>query len=520
MRFVLHYVRRRKWMIKQINRRQMLFVRHYFYFLSEKTRIRLQVFGQFCGIILLTAIIAFVFLNIFAPLGITIQYTMGQDNNNISTIGPSNRVSTIMLNGQKVTKTNNDLVYFTTDIPFNFDSATVKIWYKNSNPDQTFSVGFQDQENWDYDIKPFDVPFFNTLTWEKSGSNPILYQRKQAYKSAGAFLQNPPKNAIIGTFDIDNTDIGDTSKTRIADYQPSKKNTIITAPLRGKHVIYAYLDQEPFHMIIQKQDLNWYAGADPMTVSIYKGNSLVDQVTEPDDGITVASSKIGNIQKIDIDSSSSGFPQSGVYKIVINADEDTIIKSITTNLHKLVFQGSLFLAGNNQVYPGVNDSSSATTVYTNALSLSAMTYHVAGEQQITVDNQILNLNSTQYPQTITPSNNLSEIIVPKNDVILDGFQGYFAFSRGQFFLPTKYHVLPITSDYDIPLTDYILTDYSPSYKEAGWQVNEQTFDLHSAYINNNNLSWIIEAPQLKERNNTLLIKNIQVTFHKNGWAGV
>src|SRR6185437_807582 len=99
-----------------------------------------------------------------------------------------------------------------------------------------------------------------------------------------------------------------------------------------------------------------------------------------DDGITDASHKVLPPTDITIANPGPGLPETGIYKIVIDDNSDTVIKSIRTNLHKIVFAQSIFPIANRSAYYGVVSSTSATTVYTNALSLSALTYHTPGEQ--------------------------------------------------------------------------------------------------------------------------------------------
>lgn len=499
---------------------------HFFYrrrYLKEipipfdlKTIRRAKNAGQFIGVVFLTAIIAFTFFNNVTPLGLTVTYDLSQNTNGMSQLTPMNRVSQTKYYGQPVTKIINDLVYFTTDMPFTFDTATVKVYFKNASPNQTFSLGFQDQSGWHYNVVPYDAPFINSLKWTHSGNEPILYQRKQNYSTADTFLSNPPRDAIIGIFNYDN-DIGNNSQIHLSNYNPQNSITTIPTPFRGSVVMYAYLDKEPFHFAVEKQDLNWYPDPDTVTVSVYKDNNLLYQTTAQDDGITNGSRKILPPTKLAVNNPSNQPPTSGIYKIVINANQDTIIKNIRTNLHKLVFQGSIFLAGNQAIYKGVIASTSATTVFTNALSLSALTYHNSGEQQIMVGDESLNLNTLQTPATIKPPDVLSKVIVPQNDVILNAFQGYFSFTPDQFFIPSKYYVMPVTSKDDVAMVDYILSNYVPSHYENGWQVNEQTFDLSTAYTTNNKLNWIIEAPRLKENNRSIIIRDIHVTLHKKGW---
>lgn len=493
-----------------------IYIKEFPFHLNKKAMQRVRILGEFLGVILLTAFIAYILLSNFAPLGVTTEYNSLNDHKDISELGPKNRVKTEINNGSIIYHQFHDLIYFNTNMPFPFETAKVRITFKNTDPTQTLSVGFQDQELWHYNTKALDVPFLNNLSWKKDGDNPILYQREKHFDSVDAFLANPPKDLLIGTYAYE-PGFEKSLDTQLNDYSPASQATIIDTPLRGKHTIYAYLKNEPFKMTIQKQDLNWYEDPDVMTIKVYKDRDLVFQTTADDDGIIDNSKKVLTPQEVTIKNPGSDLPESGIYKIVIEGNGDSIIKRITTNLHKLVFAGSLFPMGNHDVYPQLIASTAATTVYTNALLLSAMSYHNAGLQKIQVGNQFLDVDTIKINKSITPPDPITQIILPKNDVLLNGFQGYFAFAENQFFLPTPYRIVPLTNKEDTEMVDYILTSYHPARKIDDWQVNELTFDIRSAFIKNGRLSWIITAPGLKDNNHEILIKNIDITFNKKPW---
>ena len=48
-------------------------------------------------------------------------------------------------------------------------------------------------------------------------------------------------------------------------------------------------------------------------------------------------------------------------------------------------------------------------------------------------------------------------------------------------------------------------------------MQERTFDLDSAVVKNGKLSWLIKALKLKDNEEGVMIKDIQVTFHKKPW---
>jgi len=492
-----------------------IYIKEFPFHLNEKAKQKVRNFGQFLGILLLTAFIAYILLNNFAPFGIVMTYSLQTTPKDISQPGPKGRVKIETHNGQIIIHQLHDLVYFSTKMPFLFDKAKVRITFKNPNPDQTISLGFQDQGTWHYANKPLDVPFLNTLNWNRIGTNPILYQKEKHFNSVNDFLHNLPTNALIGTYAYDN-DLINVSST-LQNYKPSPEDTIINTPLRGRHILYVYLHNEQFHMTIEKQDLNWYEDPDPMTIKVYKDRALVYQVNADDDGIEDNSRKILPPEAITIKNPGPNLPENGVYKIVIDATADTIINKITTNLHKIVFANSLFLVTNSDAYGTIVASTTATTIYTNALLLSASTYHREGLQDVTVGDQIMHITGVKDIYSITPPEDVTKIVIPKNDVALTGLQGYFAFSPEQFFQPTPYHTTSINTKDDTSLTDYILTEYLPSQKSGDWQVKDLTFDIHSGFIKNGQLSWILMSPKLKDGNKEILIKNIEVTLYKEPW---
>jgi hypothetical protein len=483
--------------------------------LHPRTVKRLQLLTQFFCTVGTTIILGLIFLFNLAPFGVTMQYASELDTTDISDIGPKDRVRVHIQNGEKITSQTHDLTYFSTNMPFKFDQATVRVTFQNAT-DLPFSIGFKDQDIWHYEKKLFDAPLLNSVTWSRTGTSPMLYQRKKTFDSVEAFLANPPKQAIIGTYRYD-TDFGGSAATHIASYTPQKTPTVIDTPLRGKHTMYVYLKNEPFSMTLQKQDLNWYEDADEMTVRVYKDQQQVFEVIAADDGITDASKKIVPPQDIVIKNPSAQTPEAGVYKVVIEANSDTVIKQIKTNLQKIVFQGAVFPIANEEVYGGIVEQTQATTLFTNALTVSATTYHTAAKQTLVVDDKRVPLHTLNQAELFTPTETISHISIPKNDVVLQGTMGYFAFSKEQFFLPTQYLLFPITIPEHIALTDYILTDYIPSKHVGEWQMNERIFNLQTAVIENGRLSWVIEVPKLQETKQQLIIKDIEVVFHKKPW---
>lgn len=470
-------------------------------------------------------IIAVVLRNV-EPFGLFVSYVSGHSSH-ISSLNPGNRIEKLNIAGEEVQKITDGLVYFLTDMKNNYDTAKVKITFLNDSNIQDLYLGFQDQDIWHYETKLIDAPIINDLFWKGVDIYPTLYQKENKYQSFVEFLENPPLDGRIGTYNID---LNLFSQSIIKGYKPSNTETVIDIPIRERFVMYVYLKDEPFRMKFSKQDLNWYEDADTVTIKIYKGKDIVMTGTIGDDGIEDNSQKTVAPQEIELRNPGSENPEPGVYKIVIDGTADTVIKRISTNLHKIVFENSIFLAGNKEVYPKVIENTKPTTLYTESPEIRATTFHSPALQNIKVGDQILKLDKVNVEATVsaTVSAVLAEgvdatgsatsfgvfVTVPKNDVILKALLGYFSFSKDQYFEPSPYKHMPITSKEDVEKVDYIVANYTPSRKEGDWQVAEAEFDLRTAVTKKGKLSWLIKAPKLKERGGSILIKKIEVTLTK------
>lgn len=475
-------------------------------------RNNLRKFSVAITMLLIAITTGYIIYGNFVPFGSKKYYT-SLHQNEISQLSPKNRVLGIQFGQEEVQRVIDDLVYFTSYMPYKFEKSEFKITFRNPYPDQELYLGFKDQDKWHYDSKLIDSPILNGGNWNVVGNMPYLYQKNNTYTSVDEFLTNPPKDAIIGLYDYD-PELLKQFETRLADYAPSTSDTIISTPLRGKHVMYVYLDGEPFKMTITKKDMNWYEDPDVMNIRVYKDVVKVYEASIDDDGVTDNSGKISSAQEVTIQNPGPGIPEPGVYKVILDANEDTIITSIRTNLHKIVFESPIFPAENADVYSKIFSKTVPSTFYSDALSLSAITYHDGGKQTINIGDKDFKISDVKLDFTSRTPEGLFKISVPSNDVIIRGTMGYFAASPDQFFRPSEFYLLPISSRDDADIADYILTNYMPSQKEGDWQVATASFDLSNAVINSNHLSWLIKTPKLKDNQREIDIKSFEAIFEK------
>ncbi len=443
-----------------------------------------------------------------APFGEKItygKYTLPQ-------FTPENRVE--IANG--VVKQIDDLTYFNSGMPYNFEKANVSVSFKNSNAGQELYLGYRDQVKWHYKTLLLDSPIINSITWPKIGNEPYLYQKQIVYKDIQDFLNNPPKDKTIGTYDYDSAALTELDPL-IPDYKPAVADSIISTPLRGKTTMYVYVNGEPFDMTFTKRDLNWYADPDVTKIQVFRQKDVVYEATIDDDSNDTDDHKVGQNQKVEIKNPGPGLPEPGVYKIIIDQSGDSVITGITTNLHKIVFEGPLLPIYNKTTYAGLIKQTIPTILTTNSTSLSLQIYHKDAFQTVTVENQNVILDKVDNEYTIKPKTPQGTITLPLSDIVVNG-TGYFAFSPDQFFTPSLYNLLPIKSAEDLDNVDFVLTNYQGAPKREGdWLVAEREFDLHDAIIKKGQLNWMLQAPDLKDNNYTIDIKSIEMTLTKKGW---
>jgi hypothetical protein len=469
---------------------------------------KLTLVSRSAAVLASILIIGYLFFANTAPFDISRTYNSGQKDNLV--LGPNDRIN--IING--ISKQQDNLIYVNSSMPFKFDHAKVKIKFKNPSPDQQILLGYRDQQSWHYNIASLDIPWLNNIMWQKIGNDPYLYQKKPAYKSMDDFFKNPPQNKVVGVVDYSNSDFLQPNIV-LPNYRPSSTNTTLNTPLRGKTTLYAYLNNEPFKMSFTKQDLNWGADPDTAKITVYKGNTKVYVASINDDGDQSSDHNAGEPQTIDIQNPGPGLPEPGVYKIVIDASDDTIITKINTNLHKIVFEGPLYVANNHEVYGKIVPQTSTTSLVTNAQIINFRSDH-GQSTSASVGQQLVKIAAPNKIYSATNTSPTTNITIPKSDAIVNS-TGYFGFTADQFFSPTPYKIIPINSADDASQADYILTNYQAPQHEADWLVAEREFNLTDAYIQKRQLSWLIDAPGLKENKHTVEYKEIDMTLSKKGW---
>lgn len=143
-------------------------------------------------------------------------------------IGPENRVVSTTLAGESVTKILDDNVYFTINSPIRFTKAEVNVVFENPD-NQEIIIGFKDRETWHYSTKLIQSPTLDKLTWNRTGIDPVLFQKSSKYSSVAEFFsQYSSLNKTGGYY------YPQAFTNQLEGYIPKNNPTIITNPrLRG-----------------------------------------------------------------------------------------------------------------------------------------------------------------------------------------------------------------------------------------------------------------------------------------------
>ncbi len=419
----------------------------------------------------------------------------------VTSLAPDTRV----INFPKPIAQVGDFVYFNTKSK-GYDTAKISFTFKNTDSNSDIHIGYKDESYWHYKTKPILLSLIENLDWKSIKGEPTLYQKVPTFDSVRSLLNAPPLSPV-GTYYMDH----DHYINSLPGYTPDKNPTVIDQPLRGTHTFYTYLKNEQFQLNVEKYDLNWYKGADLVEISVFKDGLPILQKVIEDDGITDDSRVVMPVMSGEV--MLEGKAKNGVYKVVIKANGDTVIKSLHSSFSRIVFENSVFPVGGSNVYDTTNPQANPS-IYTDAQKLTFTTAHQVSAQTITINDKNFEIDEIGFPLTFDSGSNRNFVNIPKGDAKVEG-AGYFAFKKEQYFTPFIYHNFQIKTASDLVNINYLLTDYThPVNLPEGWRRAVVEFDLNSAYYSDGTLSWIIKSPTLKDRGAKIYIKDIVVELTK------
>ncbi|WP_367343835.1 hypothetical protein [Methanomethylovorans sp.] len=262
-------------------------------------------------------------------------------------------------------------------------------------------------------------------------------------------------------------------------------NTTVNTTLRGRHTFLTFVDGNEISVDIEKQDLNWYNGTDDLKMEIVSGTGeTVASLLIPDDGDATDHRGLGKTQTSHV--RATGL-DAGTYKIIVDANDDTLIKKLQVSSSKLIAENNLFVYTPTKLFTRTEEER----------SVSLMTLHKEGLQEIEINNGNTTSNVTidriavaQYAK-IVPSSNLQGINVPAGDLKIASHM-YFSFTEGSYFEPMKCNVIPLENNFDWLKknnVDYVIMNNRSVISENGWVIAETEWNIDDLYIRNNVLDF-------------------------------
>ncbi len=459
------------------------------------------------GGIVFLGLIGFLGWKYWAPLGKKVSTTLkipgAKEVANIDTTSPTGGFK---LPSQVITT---QAARFPVDLKApNVDNIRAVIKFKPGPREIKLGVRGNDKDKYLYQS------FYHSLVqeaagWEKiKGISNILYQRVKHYHSIADLIDNPPaKDKIGGYFVNQETLVKNTSSQ-------GRPNAVINTFLRGSHTFYVWVETAPLVVKVSKQDINMYEGEDKLNLAVYgSNNKKMAEAVIPDDGMTTKTllKKEAQTEKLEINDIAPG-----IYRLDLIYDgksSDSVITRLEVNQEKIIAK-SLFI---------LDDKPSI--VYTDTLNLTTQIAHkeylapikVNDKFEITVLQAGTKVTTDLEALTKTKFNgkDLFKLSSDKNDVIYSG-DGYFAFSKDQFFNPDLVKYTDLNTIDNLDKIDYLLTVLTPARQEGEWLVSEISFDPKDLDITGDKLYFSLESPKLADYGGELEIGGFEVNIDYQG----
>jgi hypothetical protein len=278
--------------------------------------------------------------------------------------------------------------------------------------------------------------------------------------------------------------------------------------LRGGHTFWTYVDNGALQLEVSKRDLNWYEGADDLSIEVYsQGGALAGNTSLPDDGNAGDSTEMGPVQSGAL---SVANLSDGAYRIEMAGGEDLLITGIKLNQEKLVVEGSVFLAGMSPAYFGEDgfDFGGAGLYGCNfgPRHLSLSTLHSTGLQQAAIVGRgymsSLDIAATHTSYLMNAYAGPYCLIAPGQDIKVE-MEGYLSFTPESFFYPQRCEIIDLqyNMNWIRSNVDYVVMDYGhymvPLF-DGGWLIGRATWEADDLDIVDNKLTFCINAPYLTQ----------------------
>lgn len=458
------------------------------------------------------AALGFLFSRAFVPSGrMSVTTDLVRPAPYVSQPKPSERLAEPerAADGTWRTQMTGDPVFIDLAPPSGFDAVTVTIAYENSGHPVVELGALSSSIDEQFDLRPVENRALDGVPWKRLTSGSLmLLDRRDRYASVDEFFREPPERGRVAVYGTDAP-----IPYRLAGYRPAAANREIEVSLRGHHRMLAYVEGEPLNVSFVVQDMNRQEGADPVIVSVYRGDEKepVARTVVADDGNTRDDQRSSKLRTVPISLLS---PAAGFYKVEFTASADVFIRKILTRQRKFVFMDKLYLGD----HVGYSDVTPPITVVTDGRRLVARTPHAEAVQTIVVagDRVALEQPNLRYVHDVRGTG-LAAVTSPKRDVLLET-DGLFALSKDDFFDPLPLAMQWYTTQRDLESRgiDFVLAAYEEPRVEGDVRSGTVTFDVKKlAKTKDGSYRFVITAPGIGETRHTLKIASLTFSMRRD-----
>lgn len=436
-------------------------------------------------------------LNFAIPRDFNYFHDLSEDS---SVLSPESRIS----RSEESVSMISNLVYFNAKIPRSAETISIESRFSSEFPESyDLKIGAKDREDWHY-------------LW-KTLYNPVLADLSEYSVSPGVYsfsdFPYATESEILSQNDLviaSNLPLEQKSNAP-ADFQ--EINLDVSTALRGAHTLVVYLNNS-ISLSVEKRDLNWYNGSDPLTITLLDSSqNVIQNFTLPDDSIIDAS----RVFSEPISSEFSYPTNPGVYFLEFS-DFDGLVTNLKINSNKLVVKDRIYLANSPIFSEELQENSKIYTLANRPSEISVKTWHESALQPFFIDSNIHFLYEVVNSTSIPLSSGFHSLSSNYNDIIVET-PGYFSFSEESYFEPFNNRIVPIRNSKDFleNNVDYLITDYTAPEISNGFVTSKVTFNISDLYIDSGSLSLVFNAPHLNSEsysNSSLEIDYLNITVHK------
>jgi len=415
------------------------------------------------GLIIFTAmLLVFVLLDINFSGHKTLSINNGKVNTQFGSLFPADRII-VDGNWQII----DEPVYFTTRMSAPYDSAQIKVRYKN-NCCQEILLGMQVGDGWSYNEKLLDNRDFNNLNWHKTALEDItVWSKDESIITEDKLIDSLAGNNNIAKYNVNNVDF------IIDDYADYRKAETLNVNLVGDYSLLTYVDST----LGMQFNFNEIGKAN---INIYDNHGNLIKTEEVEDSSYL----------IDLDNLVSG-----LYKVSIS----------TKNITNSIISSNKYINFINQLTLG----SASCSIVSNAGTIRIKTTDYSGFQDIVYADNKLKVDEINKKYYLTDLDELTYLNIPVGNIEIYS-DGLFSFDD-QYLLdniPGKVKRINNDSDYN-----FLIAKYNFPLSDNDWLVNNVSFDLTDATINNGKLRFMIGALGAS-LGNPLIIDSIEVVYDK------